>query len=97
MIKTLGDVSPTTKFCEPVGCDKCFGLGYSGRVAIYEILALDDDIRQQILHSPSEIAITEMAMGKGMKLLRNAGIKKAMEKVTSLEEVLSITFSEEET
>lgn len=95
-IKSMVDVTPQTKFAQAVGCSKCYDLGYSGRVAIYEILTIDDDIRQKILQEPSEIAITEMAVAKGMHLLRAAGVKKAIEQVTSLEEVLSITFAEEE-
>jgi len=78
----------------PVGCDKCFKTGFSGRVAVYELLSVNDAIRRLILKNPSEYDITQSAVAKGMKTLRQAGLEKALKKVTSLEEIMGTTFME---
>lgn len=80
----------------PVGCDHCFQTGYSGRVAVYELLTVHEGIRNLILKSPSEQDITRLAVSKGMKTLRKAGLDKVLKKVTSLEEVMGTTFMEED-
>ncbi len=77
------------------GCEKCFKTGYTGRVAVYESLLVNEAIRNMILKSPSEQELTRLAISRGMKTLRNAGIEKAIRKVTSLEEVMQTTFVEE--
>lgn len=81
---------------KPVGCKKCYNLGYLGRTAIFEIFAMDDDIRGLILKKASEPEITHLVMSKGMRTLRLSGIKKAITKVTSLEEVVRVTSVEKE-
>jgi len=73
------------------GCPKCGHTGYSGRTVIGEILIIDDEMRELIF---SEAAITTMrsaALSKGMILLKEDGLKKAAEGITSLEEVIRVT------
>jgi type II secretory ATPase GspE/PulE/Tfp pilus assembly ATPase PilB-like protein len=73
------------------GCGKCGNTGYSGRTVIGEILIIDDEMRELIF---SEAAITTMrsaALNKGMILLKEDGLKKAAEGITSLEEVIRVT------
>jgi len=73
------------------GCPKCGNTGYSGRTVIGEILIIDDEMRELIF---SEAAITTMrsaALSKGMILLKEDGLKKAAEGITSLEEVIRVT------
>jgi type II secretory ATPase GspE/PulE/Tfp pilus assembly ATPase PilB-like protein len=73
------------------GCAKCGNTGYSGRTVIGEILIVDDEMRELIF---SEAAITTMrsaALSKGMILLKEDGLKKAAQGITSLEEVIRVT------
>lgn len=79
-----------------VGCDRCYHTGYMGRVAIFELFPMDDDIRALVLKKASEPEISRLVISKGMRTLRGSGILKALEKVTSIEEVLRTTFVERE-
>ncbi|MCA9408245.1 MAG: Flp pilus assembly complex ATPase component TadA [Candidatus Omnitrophica bacterium] len=88
-------VDTTTTLAVAGKCAKCFNTGYMGRVAIYESLIVTNKIRQAILNDPNEEQITQIAVDRGMKTLKMAGFKKAVDKVTSLEEVLRVTFTED--
>jgi type IV pilus assembly protein PilB len=75
---------------EPVGCVTCNGTGYSGRIGLYEVLVLNDDIRSMILAKASSNEIEQAAVGGGMHRLRDDGFEKVREGVTSLAEVLRV-------
>jgi type IV pilus assembly protein PilB len=74
------------------GCDNCSGTGFKGRVAVYEILPIDDDMRK-LITSPnfSEVRLREVSAEKGMLTLRQEALRKVLEGVTTLEEVLQKT------
>lgn len=76
---------------EPVGCPSCSGTGYSGRIALYEVMPVSEEIRQMILDRSSIAEIKEQAIGEGMMTLRVDGIKKLKDGITSLAEVLKET------
>lgn len=90
------EVPKDITLASPVGCEHCFQTGFAGRVAVYELLNVNEGIRNLILKAPSEHDITQLAVSKGMKTLRKAGLDKALKKVTSLEEVMGISFMEED-
>ncbi|MDH4273343.1 MAG: ATPase, T2SS/T4P/T4SS family, partial [Candidatus Aminicenantes bacterium] len=71
-----------------VGCDHCNNTGYKGRIALYEVLAIDDETREQILMRAQSREIKKRALEKGMITLRRSGLIKIMNGVTSVEEVL---------
>ncbi len=73
------------------GCDTCLGTGYKGRVAIYEIMAVDEDMRSFITKHSDSKQIRDLAIQKGMKTLLQDGLKKALKGITTIEEVLQIT------
>jgi len=73
------------------GCDRCFGHGTMGRVAIYEILAIDPEIVGMIVRRTPASAIKEYALSRGMKSLREDGLDKVAEGTTTLEEVMRVT------
>jgi len=75
-----------------VGCERCNGTGYKGRYAIHELMVVDDDIRKAIVEGKSATEIKELARKKGMKTLREDGIYKAMQGITTLEEVMARTI-----
>jgi general secretion pathway protein E len=72
------------------GCDECLGTGYKGRVAIYEIMEIDDEIRGLISKNVETNILRERAMEKGMKTLVQDGIQKVLKGITTLEEVLQV-------
>jgi len=74
-----------------VGCEKCGGSGYNGRHAIHELLVVDDEIRKAIVKEASAFEIRELAISRGMRTLRDDGIYKAFQGITTLEEVLART------
>ena len=77
------------------GCKKCFKTGYSGRVGITEVLILSPLIREKILNREGEMKVKEQARREGMKTMREDGLAKAMQGLTTLEEVLRITAPDE--
>ena len=80
------------KLYKGMGCERCGGTGYKGRYAIHELLVVDDEIRHAIVASKSATEIKEIARKKGMKTLREDGIYKAFQGITTLEEVLARTI-----
>jgi len=82
------------KSCKGAGCKKCNSAGYLGRTALLEALAIDDKIREMIIENASIDAIRNYAVSKGMKTLRDDGVEKYKNGVTSMEEVLRVTSEE---
>jgi type IV pilus assembly protein PilB len=76
---------------DPVGCPTCSGTGYSGRLGLYEVMPVSEEIRQMILDRCSSTEIKEQAVREGMLTLRADGITKLKEGTTSLAEVLKET------
>jgi len=72
------------------GCSQCHQLGYQGRIGVFELLLIDDDLRGMILHNESAIAISERAQKKGMKVLLHDGLRKVEQGLISLEELLTV-------
>ncbi|KKQ27079.1 MAG: Type IV-A pilus assembly ATPase PilB [Candidatus Magasanikbacteria bacterium GW2011_GWC2_37_14] len=78
-------------FYKGQGCDKCHGFGYKGRVGIYEIYSIDEEIEKIILSGKiSEYAIEDWAIGKGMTTMVQDGLLKALDKETSVEEIFRV-------
>jgi type II secretory ATPase GspE/PulE/Tfp pilus assembly ATPase PilB-like protein len=73
------------------GCPKCNDTGYSGRTLIGEILTIDDEMRELIFSGAPITALKAAALKKGMVPLKENGLKKAAEGITSLEEVIRVT------
>jgi type IV pilus assembly protein PilB len=80
------------KVFEPVGCTKCFGTGYRGRLGLYEVLVVDDDLRDLVATGGSVLEIQRMARDKGVTSLREDGIAKVLEGTTSYLELLRVTI-----
>ncbi len=74
-----------------VGCEKCGGSGYNGRYAIHELLTVDDTIEAAIVKEASSFELRDLAIKNGMKTLREDGVHKAFQGITTLEEVLART------
>ncbi len=75
----------------PNGCDKCKGSGYKGRVGIYQVMPISEEIQRIIMTNGNSIDIAEQAQQEGIKDLRQSGLLKVKQGLTSLEEVLATT------
>ncbi len=73
------------------GCDRCKSSGYAGRTAIIEAMTVSDEVRKMVIERQSAMEIGKMAVKQGMKTLRDAGLAKAREGVSTLEQVLVTT------
>jgi type II secretion system protein E len=89
------DEIATTKFMHGVGCEECRQLGYQGRLAIYELLLLNEALRPFILSRAASSTIAQRAMEQGMRTLRIDGWNKVKAGITTIEEVLRVTQIEE--
>ncbi len=73
------------------GCDVCSGTGYKGRVGLYEVLRVSDEIRELILSGATALDLREQAIKEGMYTLRRSGLIKIKNGLTSIDEVLRET------
>ena len=73
------------------GCERCKGTGYKGRVGIYQVMPITDGIQRLIMAGSGEIELAEQAAREGVKNLRESGLIKVKQGLTSLDEVLSTT------
>jgi len=78
----------------PVGCANCRGKGYRGRMGIFEIFVVDDEVRNMVNNNASTIALRQRARELGMRSLREDGVRKALAGLTTAEEVISTTMSD---
>jgi type IV pilus assembly protein PilB len=76
---------------KPVGCERCNGNGYKGRVGIYQVMPISEDIERIILNHGTALEIEAQAKKDGVRTLRESGLLKVKQGMTSLEEVLGCT------
>lgn len=82
------------QFYKGVGCDACSNTGYKGRVGLFELMILNDQIRDMVMANASTDELRIQAQSDGMVTLRTFGMKLAQEGITSLEEVVRETIEE---
>ncbi|MBL8764035.1 MAG: Flp pilus assembly complex ATPase component TadA [Phycisphaerae bacterium] len=83
------------RFARGKGCDNCFGSGYRGRMAIFEIMAVNDQMRELIMKRANTNSLRNQARKFGMRTLRECGLLAIYEGQTSLDEVVRETLAEE--
>lgn len=97
--RTIADLLPPDTgelvLAKPQSCEKCKNLGYTKRTGIFEILTMSDELRDLTLKKADEVALSKLAISQGMRTVRASGVKKALEKITSLEEVMRVAFLKE--
>lgn len=76
--------------CKGEGCPYCKNTGYKGRVAIFELMMVTENIKEMIIKNASTAKLREMAIKEGMCVLKNDGIKKVCEGITTIDEVLRV-------
>ncbi|MEZ6136224.1 MAG: ATPase, T2SS/T4P/T4SS family [Pirellulaceae bacterium] len=89
----IGDAASNCDFYRPVGCQKCLGTGYSGRLPIFEIMRVSGSVESAIERGLPVSKIRELAIEDGMTELLQAGLAQAVKGATSLEEVYFKTMS----
>jgi type IV pilus assembly protein PilB len=95
--KTLLDIGvppedvPSFQVHRGTGCGTCNGTGYKGRIAIYEILVFNEEIREFILNGASALELKREAVRQGMKTLRMSALTKLSEGVTTIDEIVRAT------
>ena len=78
------------KLYRGTGCSFCKNTGYYGRTSIYELIVLDEEIKSLIISKASSNVIKDAAIKKGMKTLKDSGLEKALQGITTIEEVLRV-------
>jgi len=78
---------------EAVGCRRCGGSGYKGRTGLYETMPISDEIRSLVLQRASAAAVAQLAVEQGMRRLRDDGLDKVKQGITTIEEVVRVTGS----
>jgi type IV pilus assembly protein PilB len=73
------------------GCMACSDTGYKGRVALYEVMLIKDNVKEAILQGASALELRELGRKNGMQTLREAGLQKIREGMTTVEEILRVT------
>jgi type IV pilus assembly protein PilB len=86
------DESRKVKIYKGKGCSTCNGSGYKGRAGLYEVMVVDDEMRELILVGASAVELKKKAIERGMITLRRSGLRKVMDGVTTLEEVARETL-----
>jgi type II secretory ATPase GspE/PulE/Tfp pilus assembly ATPase PilB-like protein len=83
--------------CTAAGdCDFCRGTGYRGRIGVFELLVMNDRRRALVLGGASSEQLRAAAQESGMRLLRHDGIQKALEGITTVDELVRAVFVSEE-
>jgi len=82
-------------FFHGTGCDFCRGTGYSGRIAIFEIMLFDDDLRGLVMKRSSTNVLRDAARKRGMRTLRESGMLSIFDGLTTMEEVVAQTIMED--
>ena len=85
------DEAKGVKVFEPKGCDKCTNTGYKGRVALMEVMEIDEELKEMIMIGASTSELRQKAKEKGMLTLRESGLVKIKQGISSIEEVLRET------
>jgi len=84
------ELNGTWKPYKAVGCSAC-NSGYKGRVGIYQVMPISEEIQKIILADGSALDIARQAEAEGVRTLRQSGLQKVMQGLTSLEEVVAVT------
>jgi type IV pilus assembly protein PilB len=78
---------------DAAGCRRCGGTGYKGRIGLYEVMPITDEIRSLVLARSSAAEVAEVAEGQGMRRLRDDGLDKVSQGLTGMSEVVRVTGS----
>ena len=89
-VKTFGDEKGQISICEPVGCDKCSGTGYRGRVGLHELLLGTDGLKKGIQEHARVAELLALGLEEGMRTLKQDGIEKVLQGITDMHQVRAV-------
>ena len=95
-LRAVGISGKPPPFFRGSGCEACGGTGYRGRTAVYELFALDTELRELVMRRAHAGELVERARKKGMRTLRACGLERAKAGLTTLEEVVRVTQAAED-
>jgi len=81
------------KFYRGTGCEKCLNTGYFGRTGVYEVMRVDEELKEAILHGESQMELKRLALKGGMQTLATSTLHKVLDGTTSAEEYLRVIFT----
>jgi type II secretory ATPase GspE/PulE/Tfp pilus assembly ATPase PilB-like protein len=84
---------PDVKFYRGRGCDRCRQTGYKGRLGIYELMRINDEIAEMIVRRAPLAELKEAARANGMHTLQEDGFRKCKDGITTVEEVMRVVFT----
>jgi type IV pilus assembly protein PilB len=84
------------KFYYGKGCEICNNTGYKGRMGLYETMMIDDDMKEMIIQHASTQVLRGEAKKRGMRTLRDSGLLAIFDGITTIEEVVRETLSDED-
>jgi type IV pilus assembly protein PilB len=76
------------------GCAVCNGSGYKGRIALYEVMVMNETLKELVLNGVSAAELKRAAINEGMKTLRMSGLQKVQEGTSTIEEILRVTMAD---
>lgn len=89
-LRVLGLENEKTQFFHGQGCERCFHTGYSGRIGVFEVMQVNERLRELIATGQPESEIKKEALKQGMNTLRSSGVKKILRGETTVEETLRV-------
>jgi type IV pilus assembly protein PilB len=87
-------IDPNQMLYKGKGCDVCRSTGYKGRVGLYEVMVMDDRLRDAIMQGLPTNQLKKVAIEQGMETMRMAAIKKVLQGATTIEQALELTFED---
>jgi CheY-like chemotaxis protein len=97
LLERLGEVSdPTVTYYKPTGCSRCGGTGFTGRMAVHEMLPMNNTVRELVVRKASELEIQQAMRAQGMKFLLQRGMEKVKEGTTTISELFRVLQLEEQ-
>lgn len=91
VLKTYFQEKEMVRLYRGKGCPVCHGTGYEGRLGIFEVMMMEENIRKAILEKKDSPEVTKLAVTNGMKTMMEDGIRKVLEGLTTIEEILRVT------
>jgi type IV pilus assembly protein PilB len=95
LLATIGMENGSQEFSRGIGCKDCNDTGYRGRVALYELMVLSETLKDMVIEGASTNHLKRQAILDGMRSLRQTGIQKIKEHMTTIEEVLTTTVKDD--
>lgn len=92
----IEEMDGQAEFYKPIGCPQCNMRGYAGRLAIFELMPVNEEIRRLALHNPTADQVRDVAIAAGMKSMKQHAVEKIMAGLTTIDEVRRKVFVEDE-